>query len=75
MRIARANAAAKYSPPGKCYTPRRVSPDFIITIRSKRGERVQVSAWRFNGRVILSEGIKSVRQLCRGIELLITKSA
>jgi len=52
-----------------------VSPDFIITIRSKRGERVQVSAWRFNGRVILSEGIKSVRQLCRGIELLITKSA
>ncbi len=58
-----------------CYKPRRPTPDYTITIRSSRGERLQVSAWRFNGRVMLSEGLDSVRQLCRGIEQLLTKSA
>lgn len=75
LRIARANAEPVLPSVGRCYKPRRTAADFIITIKSKRGERLQVSVWRFNGMVILSEGIKSVRQLCRGIELLITKSA
>jgi hypothetical protein len=74
LRIARANSEPDEIPTG-FYTPRRPAADFIISIKSNRGERLQVSAWRLNGRVILSEGIKSVRQLCRGIELLITKSA
>jgi hypothetical protein len=58
-----------------CYKPRKSSPDFTINIRTARGERMQISVWRINGRVVLSDGIKSVRQLCRGIEHLITKSA
>lgn len=74
LRIARANSEPEWKP-SKCPVPRRAAADFIITIKSKRGERLQVSAWRYNGRVILSEGIKSARQLCRGLELLITKSA
>lgn len=74
LRIARANAEPELSP-CKCFKPRTPAADFIITIKSKRGERLQVSAWRFNGRVLLSDGVKSVRQFCRGLELLITKSA
>lgn len=74
LRIERANAEPAIES-RECYKPRRTAPDYTITIRSSRGERLQVSAWRFNGRVMLSEGIDSVRQLCRGIEQLLTKSA
>lgn len=74
LRIARANTKLELSD-GKCFKPRIPAADFIITIKSNRGERLQVSAWRFNGRVMLSDGVKSVRQFCRGLELLITKSA
>lgn len=74
LRIARAHAEPSW-PRVKCHVPRTPAADFIITIKSKRGERLQVSVWRFNGHVILSEGIKSVRQLCRGLEHLINKSA
>jgi hypothetical protein len=75
LRIARANSDVEPESPVKVVTPRRAVADFIITVKSKRGERLQVSAWRFNGRVLLSDGVKSVRQFCRGLELLITKSA
>ena len=54
--------------------PSRARADFIIRIESSRGERLQVSAWRFNGRVRLSTG-DSVRHFCRGLEHLLTKSA
>ncbi len=54
--------------------PRKRKPDFIIRIEDRFGERVQVSVNRFYGKVIISTG-QSARQLCRGIEQLITKSA
>lgn len=73
LRIARATTEPEL-PSGKFPIPRRPAADFIITIKSKRGERLQVSVWRYYNKVILSEGITSVRQLCRGIEHLLTKS-
>ena len=73
--IARATAEIAVDENAKVFHPSRPTADFTITIKSKRGERLQVSAWRFNGRVLLSDGVKSVRQFCRGLELLITKSA
>lgn len=54
--------------------PRKSKADFIIRIEDRFGERVQVSAVRYLGRVHLSTG-QSVRQFCRGIEQLLTKSA
>lgn len=74
LRLERAVADPEI-PDGRCPIPRRPKPDFTIRIESKRGERIQVSAWRFYNRVIFSDGVKSVRQLCRGIEHLLTKSA
>lgn len=59
----------------QCPIPRKPAADFIVTVKSKTGERVQVSVWRFYNRCVISGGIKSVRQLCRGLEQLITKSA
>lgn len=59
----------------KCPVPRKPAADFTIQIRSRTGERIQVSIWRFYNRCVISDGIKSVRQLCRGLEQLITKSA
>jgi len=52
----------------------KAKADFIIRIEDRFGERVQVSAVRYLGRVSLSTG-QSVRQFCRGLEHLITKSA
>ena len=75
LRIARANADVVPEPARKMPKPSTPAADFIITIKSRRGERLQVSAWRFNGRGMFSEGIGSVRQFCRGLEQLITKSA
>lgn len=74
LRIARATAEPEM-PIGKVQIPRRPAADFIITIKSKRGERIQVSMWRFYNRCLFSDGIKSARQLCRGLEQLFTKSA
>lgn len=74
-RLRMAQSEVIVEPAGKVYLPRKRKPDFTIRIESKTGERVQVSAWRFYNRVILSGGFKSVRSLCRGIEHLITKSA
>ena len=73
--MARATAEPVLEKPGRVFRPRLGKPDFILRIESKRGERLQFSVRRYHGRVFISGGIKSVRQLCRGIELLITKSA
>ena len=75
LRLARANAEPMDEKPRRVFTPRLGKPDFILRIESKRGERMQISVRRYYGKVLISDGIKSVRQLCRGIELLITQSA
>ncbi len=74
-RLERANAEPVLEKPGRIYIPRPAKPDFIIRIESKRGERMQVSVHRWGNRLLISDGIKSARQLCRGIELLLTQSA
>lgn len=74
-RIERATAEPVWEKPRRVFTPRPGKPDFILRIESKRGERMQISVRRYHGRVLISDGIKSVRQLCRGLELLLTQSA
>ena len=54
--------------------PRQPKADFIIRIQDRFGERIQVSVTRIYGKVVTSTG-QSARQLCRGIEQLLTKSA
>lgn len=75
LRIARARTEPSLAPTGKVPLPRRPKPDFIIRIESKRGERVQLSLTRWEGWFITADGIKSARQIARGIELLIRLSA
>lgn len=74
LRIARATAAPAVKDRRYLPKPRRPAADFIITIKSKRGERVQVSIYRWRGSVRTREG-QSARQFCRGLEQLLTKSA
>ena len=64
-----------FEKPRRVFTPRAVKPDFVLRIESSRGERMQIAIRRYMGRVMISEGVKSVRQLCRGLENLFTKSA
>ncbi|MDE2104205.1 MAG: hypothetical protein KGL39_43615 [Patescibacteria group bacterium] len=56
------------------FIPRRSKPDFVVRVETKSGERMQVSVYRFMGRVRTSEG-QSAREFCRGLEQLFTKSA
>jgi hypothetical protein len=72
-RIERANAEPAIDR-RRIASPRKAKADFIIRIEDRFGERVQVSAFRFMGRVHLSTG-QSVRQFCRGLEQLLAKSA
>jgi hypothetical protein len=73
LRLERASAEPRID---RCRVPvpRKSKPDFIIRIEDRFGERIQVSVTRFYGKVFTSTG-QSARQLCRGIEHLITKSA
>ena len=57
-------------PPGRAYAPRPV-PDFTIQIRSRSGDRVQISVTRFGKQFITSEGIKPLRDIMRGMEQLL----
>lgn len=50
---------------------RRVGPDFVISIRSRSGERAQISATRFGRLFITGEGLRSARSIARGIELML----
>lgn len=56
--------------PVKVFTP-RPRPDFTISIRSRSGDRVQITATRFGKRILTGEGWKSARQISRGIEALL----
>lgn len=58
----------------KIIRPRPAKPDFILRIEDRFGARVQISIHRYHGRVFIPGGL-SVRQLCRGLEQLLTKSA
>ena len=71
LRIARGESELQPEARGSVYTPRRPRPDFVIQIRSKSGDRVQMSLHRFGKRFITSQGIKSAREISRGIEALI----
>ena len=77
-RIARANClpddAGDVVFCAKAIKPRKAKPDFILRLEDRFGERLQISIHRLNGKVMIPGGV-SVRQLCRGIEQLITKSA
>lgn len=46
-------------------------PDFTINIRTRRGDRCQITATRFGKQLITGDGIKSVRQVARGIEMML----
>ena len=59
---------------GKVFRPRKRKPDFILRLEDRFGDRLQISIHRSMGRVQIEGGL-SVRQLCRGLEQLITKSA
>lgn len=71
LRIARALAAGE--PPAATPTSKlpKLVPDFTINIRTRTGERVQITATRWNRQFITGDGIKSARQISRGIELLL----
>ena len=49
----------------------RFVPDFTINIRTRRGDRMQITATRYGKQMLTGEGIKSVRQITRGIEALL----
>src|SRR5208282_6650549 len=70
VRIQRLSALA-VPLPGTVPKPRRFVPDFTITIRSRSGERVRITATRYGRQLITGDGIKSARSLCRGIEMLL----
>lgn len=53
---------------------RASKPDLIIRIEDRFGQRIKIPIHRISGKVYLT-GYISVRQLCRGLEHLITKSA
>lgn len=74
LRIARATADLPDEPFRKVTLPRIGKPDFTIRIESARGERVCYKIRRVLGKVLIGDGL-SVRQFCRGLEHLITKSA
>lgn len=58
----------------KVSRPRPAKPDFILRLEDRFGARLQISIHRYHGRVFIPGGL-SVRQLCRGLEHLLTKSA
>ena len=49
----------------------RFIPDFTINIRTRRGDRLKITATRYGKQMLTGEGIKSVRQITRGIEALL----
>jgi hypothetical protein len=71
LRIARAAAEPDYQPDVKVFVPRRLVPDFTINIRSRSGERVQITATKWGKRFITGDGIKSARSISRGIEVML----
>lgn len=50
---------------------RRPAPDFTINIRTRSGERVQITAVRYGKQFITADGVKSARSIARGIELIL----
>ena len=55
---------------GKVFKP-RIVPDFTINIRTRSGDRLQITATRFGKHFITADGTTSARKICRGIEMLL----
>jgi hypothetical protein len=74
-RIERANAQWPDEPKWEAPKPGKFAPDFTINIRAKSGDRVQLTASRFGKSFLTGEGIRSAREISRGIEVLIREMA
>ena len=70
LRIERSEAGPEYAT-AKMPPMRRLVPDFTINIRSRSGERVQITATRWGKQFITGEGVVSARKIARGIEMLL----
>jgi hypothetical protein len=70
LRIERANAELDFSPV-KIKSPGKLVPDFTINIRSRSGERVQITATKWGKQFITGDGVKSARSISRGIEAML----
>lgn len=70
LRIARALVPPVVELSRRVPAPRPV-PDFTINIRSRSGDRVQITATRWGRQLITGEGITSARRLTRGMEMLL----
>lgn len=71
LRILRATQEPEPQPDWKMPKLPRHVPDFTITIRTRRGDRCQITATRYGKQMLTGDGIKSVRQIARGIEALL----
>jgi hypothetical protein len=64
-------ANADWNEPKRYVPVPRLAPDFTINIRSRSGDRLQITATRFGKQLITGEGIRSARSIGRGIEILL----
>lgn len=71
LRILRAQQEPEPQPDWKMPKMLRHVPDFTINIRTRRGDRCQITATRWGRQLITSDGIKSARQVARGIEMML----
>ena len=75
LRLQRGAAGVEDSPRGRVFTPRPTPPDFVINIRARRGDRLQISVWRGPGGLLTADGPTSARKLARGLEALLREAA
>ena len=72
-RIRMERATAEWQDEPKYVAPKlgRFVPDFTINIRCRTGERMKITATRSGKQMLTGDGIKSVREISRGIEILL----
>lgn len=74
LRLQRAKEDYNYEPQLGVKPPKLI-PDFTINIRTRKGDRLKITATRWHKQFITGDGIKSARQITRGIEVLIRNMA
>ena len=52
--------------------PPKLIPDFTINIRTRKGDRLKITATRWHKQFITGDGIKSARQITRGEECILS---
>ena len=72
-RIERATAEPAKEPMRYIPHPRGKS-DFTIRIESRSGDRVQISVMRWGKQFITNDGIKSARDISRGLETMLREA-